>query len=169
LSTECGVSRLLTIYPLFVRSRRGRPIGRIILDSHWHVKDGAGLASVSAPVSFWPVLAAGKFPELDRGRLMSAFTFTGAWDTWGRHPAGEELVMLLGGAVTLMLEEAEGVRVVALTRPGAYVLVARNTWHTARAEVESSLVFLTPGAGTEHRPISDRTWLLPEPPDARAS
>jgi len=143
--------------------------GSQILETYLHVKDGAEIASVAAPDSFWPDLAAGKFPELDRGRLMSAFTFTGAWDTWERHPAGEELVMLLGGAVTLMLEEAECVRVVALTRPGAYVLVARNTSHTARAEVESSLVFLTPGAGTDHRPISDRTWLLPEPPDARAS
>lgn len=132
-----------------------------ILHAYLHVKDGTEIAAVDAPDSFWPDLSAGKFPELDHGRLMSAFTFTGAWDTWERHPAGEELVMLLGGAVTLMLEEAEGVRVVSLTHPGAYVLVARNTWHTARAEVESSLVFLTPGAGTEHRPVNDRTWPQP--------
>jgi quercetin dioxygenase-like cupin family protein len=83
---------------------------------------------------------------------MSAFTFSGAWETWERHPAGEELVMLLGGAVTLMLELPHGVRSVRLAAPGAYFLVPPNTWHTASAEVESTLLFLTPGTGTDHKP-----------------
>ena len=115
---------------------------------------GPSIAPIDAPDSFWPDLAAGKFPELDHGRLMSAFTFSGAWETWERHPTGEELVMLLSGSVTVTLEEANGARSVQLTSPGSFVLIPPNIWHTAAADVESSLVFLTPGAGTEHRPVA---------------
>jgi hypothetical protein len=124
-----------------------------ILQTYLHVQDGSRIAPIEAPESFWPDLAAGAFPELDNGRLMSAFTFSGAWATWERHPSGEELVMLLAGAVTLTLDEPAGPRSVHLGSPGAYLLIAPNTWHTAAADVESTLVFLTPGAGTEHRPV----------------
>jgi hypothetical protein len=129
------------------------PSGDDILRTYLHVQDGGAIAPIEATDAFWPQLAAGGFPELDRGRLMSAFTFSGAWETWERHPAGEELVMLLGGAVTLLLELPDGVRSARLASPGAYVLVPPNTWHTANADVESTLLFLTPGAGTEHRPV----------------
>ena len=61
--------------------------------------------------------------------------------------------MLLAGAVTLTLEEPEGPRSIQLDSPGDYVLIPPNTWHTATTAIESTLVFLTPGAGTEHRPI----------------
>jgi hypothetical protein len=127
--------------------------GQNILRTYLHVQDGATIAPIDAPDTFWPQLAAGAFPDLDQGRLMSAFAFTGAWETWERHPAGEELVMLLSGAVTLMLETPGGVRSVRLGTPGGYVLVPPNTWHTATSEGESTLVFLTPGAGTEHRAV----------------
>jgi mannose-6-phosphate isomerase-like protein (cupin superfamily) len=124
-----------------------------ILRTCLHVQDNDRIASIEATDAFCLDLAAGMYPDLDRGRLMSAFTFTGAWETWERHPTGEELVMLLAGAVTLTLEEADGARSVHLTTPGSYVLIAPNTWHTAAADTESTLVFLTPGAGTEHRPV----------------
>ena len=84
---------------------------------------------------------------------MSAFTFSEPWSTWERHPAGEEVVMLLSGAATLVLEESGQERTVPLDEPGAYVLVPRNTWHTARTTLPTTLLFLTPGAGTEHRPV----------------
>lgn len=128
-------------------------LAKNILHTYLHVQDGSRIASIEAPESFWPDLAAGAFPELDQGRLMSAFSFTGAWETWERHPSGEELVMLLAGGVTLTLEEPGGARSVQLTTPGSYVLIPRNTWHTATATVESTMVLLTPGAGTEYRPV----------------
>lgn len=73
---------------------------------------------------------------------------------WERHPAGEELVMLLSGAATVVLEEAGQERIVQLSDPGAYVLVPQNVWHTARTSVPTTMLFLTPGAGTEHRPVA---------------
>lgn len=60
---------------------------------------------------------------------------------------------LLSGAASLILDDTGTERVVELSVPGAYVLVPRNVWHTARTTVPTTMLFLTPGAGTEHRPI----------------
>ena len=84
---------------------------------------------------------------------MSAFAFSEPWATWERHPGGDELVMLLSGAVTLVLDVMGEEQSVLLTEPGAYVLVPRGTWHTAKTSVPTTMLFLTPGAGTEHRPV----------------
>jgi mannose-6-phosphate isomerase-like protein (cupin superfamily) len=123
-----------------------------ILAAYLHVQDGG--ASVQLPVSeaFWEEVSQGARPELDAGRLLSAFTFAEPWSTWERHPAGEELVMLLSGSATLLLEDADGVREIALHAPGDYVLVPRGAWHTARTGEPTTMLFLTPGDGTEHRP-----------------
>lgn len=124
-----------------------------ITETYLHFTEDGRVDPVPVSESFWSELAAGKLPGLDRGRLMSAFTFVESWAVWERHPAGEELVMLLSGAATLVLEEAGQTREVAVRTPGAYVLVPRNVWHTVRTEVPTTMLFLTPGAGTEHRPV----------------
>jgi mannose-6-phosphate isomerase-like protein (cupin superfamily) len=124
-----------------------------ILSTYLHVQDGGKTDAIPVSESFWEELAQGKHSGLDQGRLMSAFTFSEPWSTWERHPAGEELVMLLSGAATVVLEEPGQERAVLLSEPGAYVLVPRNVWHTARTNVATTLLFLTPGAGTEHRQV----------------
>ena len=99
------------------------------------------------------------YQELDRDfrgfaghRLVSWYTFTEDWPTWEIHPAGEELVCLLTGIVTLVLEEAQGEREVKLREPGEYVVIPRGTWHTARTR-GCTMLFITPGEGTENRSI----------------
>lgn len=124
-----------------------------IFSTYLHVLDGGRLGLVPAPRTFWGDLAEGKFPELDQGRLLSAISFDEACSSWERHPGGDELVMLLSGRATVVLEESGVEREVALEAPGDYVMVPRNTWHTARTSVPTSMLFLTPGAGTEHRPV----------------
>ncbi len=124
-----------------------------ILSSYLHFRDGAEAEVVPVTASFWKELTSGKRPELDEGRLMTAFTFSEPWATWERHPAGDELVMLLSGAATLVLEMADTEQVIELDTPGAYVLVPRGAWHTAKTDVETTMLFLTPGAGTEHKPV----------------
>jgi len=128
---------------------------RDILSTYLHVRDGARTEAIDVSEAFWEELARGEHPELDQGRLMSAFTFSEPWPTWERHPAGEELVMLLTGAATLVLEESGRERAVHLSQPGSYVLVPTNVWHTARTDVPTTMLFLTPGSGTEHRPADD--------------
>ena len=125
-----------------------------IRQTYLHFRDDGRADPIPVSDAFWSDLSAGKLPQLNRGRLMTAFTFSAPWDTWERHPAGEELVMLISGAATVVLEEGGQERAVELTTPGAYVLVPPNTWHTARTSVPTTMLFLTPGAGTDHRPVA---------------
>lgn len=128
-------------------------LSKSIVSTYLHVRDDGRTDPIPVSESFWQELAAGKHSQLDEGRLMSAFSFSEPWSMWERHPAGDELVMLLSGSVTLVLEESGNERTVQLEAPGSYVLIPRNVWHTARTSVPTTMLFLTPGAGTEHRPI----------------
>lgn len=131
------------------------PAANDILTTYLHFRDDGRAGTVPVDGAFWQDLAAGKHAALDRGRLMTAFSFAEPWATWERHPAGEELGLLLSGAATLVLDQADGTHAIELTAPGAYVLIPINVWHTARTTAPCTMLFLTPGAGTEHRPIED--------------
>jgi len=126
---------------------------RNVLEHYLHLRGDGELASLPVSDRFWEELGSGAYPQLDEGRLLSAFSFAEPWSTWERHPAGEELVMLLSGAATLLLEEDGRVRKVDLDETGDFILVPRNVWHTARTRVPTTMLFLTPGAGTEHRGV----------------
>ena len=87
--------------------------------------------------------------------LMSCHTFNAPWPTWECHPAGDEMVLLMSGTVTLALKKAGKDEFVSLDTPGQYVLVPRGIWHTATAASEATMLFITPGEGTlnlEHPP-----------------
>lgn len=127
--------------------------GKNPLNTYLHFRGDDRAEAFAVSDSFWSELAAGKHAHLNQGRLMSAITFSESWPTWERHPAGEELVMLLSGTATVVLEECGQEREVRLSEPGAYVLVPQNVWHTARTDVPTTMLFLTPGAGTEHRAV----------------
>ena len=124
-----------------------------ILGTYLHFQDNGRADAIEVSESFWGELASGALPHLEQGRLMTAFTFSESWAMWERHPAGAELVMLLSGAATIVLEEQGQEREFALDEAGAYVLVPPNVWHMARTSVPTKMLFLTPGEGTEHRPV----------------
>jgi mannose-6-phosphate isomerase-like protein (cupin superfamily) len=87
-----------------------------------------------------------------KGRtLVSRFEFDKDWDSWERHPHGDEVVVLVSGAGDLVLEEGGRERVVRLSKPGDFVVVPKGTWHTARVAVPTAMIFITPGEGTENR------------------
>lgn len=121
--------------------------------SYLHVDEGLRTLPLVMTHNFWADLAEGHYPQLERGHLLTCFTFNNDWAMWERHPAGEEVVVLISGTALFLLEEADGVRELWLTQPGDYALIPPNVWHTARTEVPTNMLFLTPGAGTEHRGI----------------
>ncbi len=123
-----------------------------ILSTYLHVQEGGRSVAVPVSGSFWEELASGAHSHLAQGRLMSAFTFSEPWSSWERHPAGEELVLLVAGAATIVLDESGTRREVSLSTPGDFVLVPPGIWHTAQPASPTTMLFLTPGAGTEHRP-----------------
>ena len=88
-----------------------------------------------------------------KGRvLVSRHDFESDWGTWEMHPGGDELVVLLSGAVEMVLDEGGTHRRVTLSTAGEFVVVPRGTWHTARTSVPASMLFVTPGEGTQNRP-----------------
>jgi len=100
------------------------------------------------------------YQELDerfdgfRGRvLISCFAFDSDWSSWERHPAGDEIVCLLSGSVTMALDRDGVEEVFQLHDTGSYVVVPKGTWHTARTTVATRMLFVTPGEGTENKPL----------------
>ncbi|MGI9577524.1 MAG: cupin [Microthrixaceae bacterium] len=97
-------------------------------------------------------------PDGVEGRLVTMHTFTESWDVWEMHPQGSEVVLCVAGAITLFQQakgypQAEGADVVAVTlAAGEYVVNDPGTWHTADVDEEATALFITAGAGTEHRP-----------------
>jgi mannose-6-phosphate isomerase-like protein (cupin superfamily) len=116
-----------------------------------------GPQHAAIPVAVTPTL----FEELDRqhaqfeGRLLVAsFAFDSDWTAWEMHPAGDEIVCLLSGEATLALDRGDREEIVHLAAPGAFVIVPKGTWHTARTGVPTRMLFVTPGAGTQNRPVA---------------
>jgi mannose-6-phosphate isomerase-like protein (cupin superfamily) len=98
------------------------------------------------------------FEELGRrfgdfkGRvLISCFSFESDWASWERHPAGDEIVCLLCGRARFVFEGGEPP--VELSETGAFAIVPKGVWHTAKTSVPTKMLFITPGAGTEHRSV----------------
>jgi len=86
------------------------------------------------------------------GRLVSQYRFTQSWDSWEVHPAGEEVVLCLEGAMTLHQEHADGTTASVTIEAGEYAINPAGTWHTADLQGEAVALFITAGLGTEHRP-----------------
>lgn len=100
------------------------------------------------------------FKELDqRGDgfkghlLMSSFAFDSDWETSEMHPMGDEVVVLLFGEATFILDIPNNKQQVTLTEPGSYVIVPRGVWHTAKTTVSTRMLFFTAGEGTQNRPL----------------
>ena len=110
----------------------------------------------AVPVQVSPTV----YEELDRGFdgfrgrvLISSHTFHADWPSWEMHPAGDEVVYLLSGDVQMVLDRSGVEEVTRLDEPGTYVVVPKGTWHTARTRVPTTMLFVTPGEGTQNKPI----------------
>ena len=102
--------------------------------------------------NFWPDLMAGRtdYP----GRLAMILPMTEDFAQWERHPAGEELIVMLTGAMDVILDEAGGERTIKLDT-GQAMLVPQGIWHRGVIRAPGKALFVTEGEGTEHRPIGE--------------
>jgi quercetin dioxygenase-like cupin family protein len=91
-------------------------------------------------------------PDGTEGRLVSTFTFKDSWNMWEMHPHGAEVVLCLSGAITLHQEHQDGAKQSVVLGPGEYAINEGGTWHTADVTGEATALFITAGAGTQHRP-----------------
>lgn len=94
-----------------------------------------------------------EFGDFKGHELIACHEFSGNWPSWEIHPNGDEIVVLMEGAATFLLETEGGQRAVDLSRAGQYVVVPRGVWHTAHIREHARLLFITPGEGTENRAV----------------
>jgi len=87
----------------------------------------------------------------DEGRLVVMGRQDSSWDSWERHPAGEEVVVLLSGRADL-IQDLDGENRRVELHEGQAVINPPGVWHTCDVHEPGDALFITPGRGTEHRP-----------------
>lgn len=114
--------------------------------------------AVEVGPEFWADLSSGapqtagaRLVAESQGRMLGAYRQEADWPHWERHPAGDEVLVLLSGRMTLIFDQ-EPDRRVELT-PGEAAVVPRGVWHRALVHEPGTLLGITPGQGTEHRAI----------------
>ena len=116
--------------------------------TYLYLTDGPDVCATEGGEKFWRTL--GERSDLDQGRLVCLLHMTEDWPNWERHPAGDEIVYLLSGAMDLIVEVPDGERVVPLRDRAAYV-VPRGLWHRGKVIEACDVLSITRGAGTELR------------------
>ncbi|MSP74997.1 MAG: cupin domain-containing protein [Rhodospirillaceae bacterium] len=91
--------------------------------------------------------------DLEQGRLMGVMPQTADWDHWERHPAGEEILTMLSGELEIVLAMKAGEER-AVLKAGQTLVVPAGIWHRGIVRIPGELLFVTAGAGTEHRPVT---------------
>jgi mannose-6-phosphate isomerase-like protein (cupin superfamily) len=87
----------------------------------------------------------GQLGDFHHEYLVTHAMYSSDWPSWEVHPNGDEIVMLLSGRATMVLEAQDGSQEpVVLDTPGCFAFVPRGTWHTAKIHAE--------GEGTRGRP-----------------
>jgi mannose-6-phosphate isomerase-like protein (cupin superfamily) len=110
--------------------------------------DGPDARRIEVGPDFWQTIE--QRDDL-AGRMVAVFRYDADWNSWEVHPDGDEIVVLLSGAVDLVLDEPGGERVVELRDRGA-AIVPGGVWHTANVFGPSEALHITRGVGTTHRP-----------------
>ncbi|MET8665337.1 cupin domain-containing protein [Streptomyces tendae] len=88
------------------------------------------------------------------GRLVTILDGDGPGDHWERHPAGDELVVCLSGSVTVV-RDLDGVPDRVLLGPGEATVNPAGVWHAVDTTGPTSILTITAGLGTDHRPRTD--------------
>jgi quercetin dioxygenase-like cupin family protein len=125
--------------------------GTFTLDGTYiHLKPDDSARAMEGGDPFWATIQ--ERTDLDEGRLMGVTGQSKDWDHWERHPAGEEILTLLSGEMELILD-MDGGEQRAVLKAGQTFIVPRGIWHRALVREPGRLMFVTPGAGTEHRRV----------------
>lgn len=86
------------------------------------------------------------------GRLVMMGRYTENWAGWEMHPAGDEMVLCVAGAMTLHQERPDGSMKTVALGPGDYAINPPGAWHTADVPESATALFITAGMGTQNRP-----------------
>lgn len=98
-----------------------------------------------------------KFDLFKSHVLIATHTFDKNWGMWERHPAGDEIVVLLSGSARMVIRLASGEESnTQLEKVSDFVVIPKGVWHTAQIIETTKMLFITPGENTENQvDISD--------------
>ena len=65
--------------------------------------------------SFWERISSGALGSFHNEYMVSCYSFTSDWPMWEMHPHGDEIVCLLSGEVTFMMDDGNEIKVAPLT------------------------------------------------------
>jgi len=122
--------------------------------TYLRLRNDTSIETLPVNDAFWPRLMSGALGTFHHEYLVTMHGFEADWPNWEQHPNGDEIVCLLEGRVTMVLEQDGRERLLELSESGGYVLVPRGTWHTARTRTPCRMLFITAGEGTQHRPAA---------------
>jgi len=95
----------------------------------------------------------GRPPRRIDGVTIGAPRITGDAPHGGEmHPDGDELLYLIAGAVTVLLELDDGDRLVDLSK-GDAIVVPKGVWHKITMRQPGQLLHITPGPNGDARPL----------------
>ncbi len=121
--------------------------------TYLRLRPDCSIEKLPVDATFWPRLMSGQLGAFHREYLVTSYTYANDWPSWEVHPNGDEIVCLISGCATLVLEAQDGeLSSLELATPGSFALIPRGAWHTAKISQESALLFITAGEGTQHRP-----------------
>src|SRR3954447_16673120 len=111
-----------------------------------HVHLGLGARATPIPDFEWTAEFLDRYvaehaADGDEGRLVLMGSGDTSWTSWERHPAGEELVVVTSGRLTLVQEIAGGERRTELCA-GQAIVNPRNVWHTADIDGPCTTLFI---------------------------
>ncbi len=112
---------------------------------------GADFVGIGWDGSARPLEGPGPPPRIDGITVGSWITDGSAPHGGERHDDGDEVLVLVSGAVTVVLDTDAGVEAVDVS-PGHAVVVPRGVWHKVVVRQRSHIVFLTPGPAFATRP-----------------
>ncbi len=117
-------------------------------ETYVHLSDGAPATPIPVGDDFWARI--GQRTDLHDGRLLMVSHQNGEGTHWEMHPAGDEILFLISGAMSVVLEQGRTKRRFAL-KPGEAFIVPRGFWHTVTIQRAGKLLSITRAAGTEVR------------------
>lgn len=123
-----------------------------LASTYLRLRNDASIEPLPVGTDFWPRLMSGGLGTFHHEFLVTTYEYSASWPSWEMHPNGDEIVFLIEGHVTFVLERDGREELVELASSGSYVLVPRGTWHTARTSTRCRMLFVTAGEGTQHRP-----------------
>lgn len=122
---------------------------RLDLEDTYLSLDGQGGLNRHPVEGFWETIDDNR-DLLDT--LVSAYVSEADWPSWEMHPGGDEVLILIDGRMTMILDEPGGERRVEMA-PGATCIVPKGVWHRALVPQASRFIGITYGPGTTHRPV----------------